>query len=87
MSEDDWNGWQEITERLGNKIQLVGDDIFVTNKNILQKGIDSIAANSILIKLNQIGTLTETLQTIDLAKKITIPALSHIDQARQRIQP
>ena len=69
MSEDDWNGWQEITERLGNKIQLVGDDIFVTNKNILQKGIDSIAANSILIKLNQIGTLTETLQTIDLAKK------------------
>ena len=69
MSEDDWNGWHEITERLGNKIQLVGDDIFVTNKNILQKGIDSIAANSILIKLNQIGTLTETLQTIDLAKK------------------
>ena len=69
MSEDDWNGWQEITERLGNKIQLVGDDIFVTNKNILQKGIDSSAANSILIKLNQIGTLTETLQTIDLAKK------------------
>ena len=69
MSEDDWNGWHEITERLGNKIQLVGDDIFVTNKNILQKGIDSSAANSILIKLNQIGTLTETLQTIDLAKK------------------
>ncbi len=69
MSENDWNGWSEITERLGNRIQLVGDDIFVTNKNILQKGIDSIAANSILIKLNQIGTLTETLQTIDLAKK------------------
>ena len=69
MSENDWNGWCEITERLGNKIQLVGDDIFVTNKVILQKGIDSMAANSILIKLNQIGTLTETLQTIDLAKK------------------
>ena len=69
MSENDWTGWREITERLGNKIQLVGDDIFVTNKNILQRGIDSIAANSILIKLNQIGTLTETLQTIDLAKK------------------
>ena len=85
MSENDWNGWSEITERLGNRIQLVGDDIFVTNKNILQKGIDSIAANSILIKLNQIGTLTETLQTIDLAKKITIPAFL-IDPARQKIQ-
>ena len=69
MSENDWDGWREITERLGNRVQLVGDDIFVTNKKILQKGIDLIAANSILIKLNQIGTLTETLQTIDLAKK------------------
>jgi enolase len=68
MSEDDWDGWKIITEELGDKIQLVGDDIFVTNKEILKKGIEQKIANSILIKLNQIGTLTETLDTIELAR-------------------
>ena len=58
-----------ITERLGNKIQIVGDDLFVTNKEYLQKGIDNKCGNAILIKVNQIGTITETLETIELAKK------------------
>ncbi len=69
LAEDDWDGWVKMTERLGGKIQLVGDDIFVTNMTRLSKGIEIGAANSILIKLNQIGTLTETLDTIELAKK------------------
>ena len=69
LAEDDWDGWVKMTERLGNKIQLVGDDLFVTNVTRLSKGIEIGAANSILIKLNQIGTLTETLDTIELAKK------------------
>ena len=68
MSEQDWDGWQKITAQLGKKIQLVGDDLFVTNVEFLQKGIDLQAANSILIKVNQIGTLTETLDAIELAK-------------------
>ncbi len=69
LDENDWGGWKILTERLGKKIQLVGDDIFVTNTEFLQKGIDSHVANSILIKVNQIGTLTETLDAIHLAKK------------------
>ncbi|NPV10593.1 MAG: phosphopyruvate hydratase [Ignavibacteria bacterium] len=69
MSELDWDGWKLLTDELGKKIQLVGDDIFVTNPEILAKGIEKGIANSILIKLNQIGTLTETLDTIELAKK------------------
>lgn len=69
LSEDDWLGWKELTLRLGKKIQLVGDDLFVTNPERLRRGIEEKIANSILIKLNQIGTLSETLQTIDLAKK------------------
>jgi enolase len=68
MAEDDWNGWKLMTEKMGNKIQLVGDDLFVTNPKLLQKGIDEKSANSILIKLNQIGSVTETLDTIELAK-------------------
>jgi len=68
-AEDDWAGWKKLTARLGDKIQLVGDDIFVTNVEFLRKGIAEQVANSILIKVNQIGTLTETLATIDLAKK------------------
>ncbi len=68
LNESDWEGWQEITKEIGQKVQLVGDDLFVTNKKILQKGIDKQVANSILIKLNQIGTLTETRETIKLAK-------------------
>lgn len=68
MAEDDWVGWSHLTNILGKKVQLVGDDLFVTNVNILQKGIDANIANAILIKLNQIGTLTETLQAIGLAQ-------------------
>jgi len=67
MAEDDWDGWKVITDRLGQRILLVGDDIFVTNPAILQKGIEKGIANSVLIKLNQIGTLTETLDTIEIA--------------------
>ena len=69
MSEDDLEGWENITKTLGSKIQLVGDDLFVTNVEKLQEGIDKNIANSILIKLNQIGTVTETIQAIDLAKE------------------
>ena len=69
LAEEDWEGWKILTEKLGNKIQLVGDDLFVTNPKRLKRGINRNIANSILIKLNQIGTLTETLETIKLAKK------------------
>jgi enolase len=69
MAENDWDGWKQLTERLGKRIQLVGDDLFVTNTRILQEGIDKGIANSILIKLNQIGTLTETLDAIETAKR------------------
>jgi enolase len=68
LAEEDWSGWRLLTARLGKKIQIVGDDIFVTNPKFLQKGIDMGAANAILIKVNQIGTLTETLETIRLAQ-------------------
>ena len=69
LAEDDWEGWQLLTDALGNKVQIVGDDIFVTNKKRLEKGISLGVANSILIKLNQIGTITETLETIQRAKE------------------
>ena len=69
LGESDWEGWRELTGKLGEKIQLVGDDIFVTNPDILAQGIDEGIANSILIKLNQIGTLTETLDTVEMAKQ------------------
>ncbi len=69
VDENDWEGFAEITEKLGNKIQLVGDDLFVTNKKYLQKGINEKAGNAILLKVNQIGTITETLETIKLAKQ------------------
>lgn len=68
VDENDWSGFAKITERLGNKIQLVGDDLFVTNKKCLQMGIDNHAGNAILLKVNQIGTITETLETIELAR-------------------
>ncbi len=68
MAEDDWDGWKLLTDRLGDRVQLIGDDIFVTNHQSLQRGIDTGVANSILIKLNQIGTLTETLETIAIAR-------------------
>ncbi len=67
LAEEDWEGWKLLTEKLGNKVQLVGDDIFVTNKKLLKKGIELGVANSILIKLNQIGTVSETMQTMRLA--------------------
>src|SRR5690606_11205030 len=68
MDEQDWEGWKLLTERLGQAVQLVGDDIFVTNTKILKEGINNHIANSILIKINQIGTLTETLNAIEMAK-------------------
>jgi enolase 1/2/3 len=77
-AENDWDGWKKLTKRLGDKIQLVGDDLFVTNVEFLKRGIAEHVANSILIKVNQIGTLTETLATIDLAKKNNYAAvISH----------
>jgi enolase len=69
LAEDDWDGWRILTKKLGKKIQLTGDDIFVTNPKILAEGIKQGIANSVLIKLNQIGTLTETLETVEMAKK------------------
>jgi enolase len=78
LAEDDWEGWRELTARLGKKVQLVGDDIFVTNRERLAKGIAEGVANSILIKLNQIGTLTETLAAIEMAKRAGYTAvISH----------
>ncbi|MDE7163862.1 MAG: phosphopyruvate hydratase [Clostridiales bacterium] len=69
LDEEDWDGWQKLTDSIGSRVQLVGDDLFVTNVKRLQKGIDRKCGNSVLVKLNQIGTLSETLETIDLAHK------------------
>jgi len=78
MAEDDWDGWALLTERLGGKVQLVGDDVFVTNPAILRRGIDAGVANSILIKVNQIGTLSETLAAVDMAHRAGYTAvMSH----------
>ncbi|MZR61926.1 phosphopyruvate hydratase [Alcanivorax sp. DP30] len=78
MDESDWDGWKILTEKLGNKVQLVGDDLFVTNTKILKRGIDEGVANSILIKFNQIGSLTETLEAIKMAKDAGFTAvISH----------
>jgi enolase len=75
MAENDWAGWKHLTERLGRKVQLVGDDLFVTNTKILKQGIDQGIANSILIKINQIGTLTETFAAIEMAKRFGYTAV------------
>ena len=75
MAENDWDGWKLLTEKIGNAVQLVGDDLFVTNTKILSKGIKQRVANSILIKVNQIGTLTETLEAIEMAKKAGYTAI------------
>jgi enolase len=78
LAEDDWEGWRELTARLGGRVQIVGDDLFVTNRERLARGIEEGVANSILIKLNQIGTLTETLSAIEMAKKAGYTAvISH----------
>ena len=69
MAEDDWEGWVALTAALGDRVQLVGDDLFVTNETILQRGIDAGVANAVLIKVNQIGTLTETLSTVSVARR------------------
>jgi len=69
VDENDWDGFSLMTKRLGDRIQIVGDDLFVTNKKCLQQGIDHHAGNAILLKVNQIGTISETLETIELAKK------------------
>ena len=75
MAEGDWDGWKLLTERLGQKVQIVGDDLFVTNTKILKEGIDKGIANSILIKINQIGTLTETFAAIEMAKRAGYTAI------------
>jgi enolase len=78
MAENDWDGWKLMTEKLGDKIQIVGDDLFVTNTRILEEGITKGIANSILVKVNQIGTLTETLEAIEMAKRAGYTAvISH----------
>ena len=76
VAEEDWEGWKLLTQRLGTKIQLVGDDLFVTNTERLKKGIDLGVANSILIKVNQIGTLTETLDAIQMANRAGYTAVT-----------
>ena len=78
MDENDWDGWKLLTERLGERVQLVGDDLFVTNTEILSRGIENVIGNSILIKVNQIGSLTETFEAIEMAKKAGYTAvISH----------
>ena len=78
MAEDDWDGWKALTEELGNKVQLVGDDLFVTNVTRLSDGIEKGIANSILVKVNQIGSLTETLAAVEMAHKASYTAvISH----------
>jgi enolase len=78
MDEEDWDGWKALTDRLGDRVQLVGDDLFVTNTERLHRGIDAGVANSILVKVNQIGTLTETLAAIAMAREAGYSAvMSH----------
>jgi len=87
LAEDDWDGWKLMTEKLGKKIQIVGDDLYVTNPKRLARGISEKASNSILIKLNQIGTLTETLDTIEMAKKAGFTAIVSHRSGRRKTAP
>jgi len=75
MDEGDWSGWQALTQEIGGSVQLVGDDLFVTNKRFLESGIAEGAANSILVKVNQIGTLSETLETVQMAHRAGYSAI------------
>jgi enolase len=75
MAEDDWDGWKQLTDKIGKSIQLVGDDLFVTNTKRLSRGIEQGIANSILIKVNQIGTITETYEAVEMAKKAGYTAI------------
>ncbi len=84
MAEDDWDGWEALTEAIGDRVQLVGDDLFVTNARRLQQGIERGVANSVLIKVNQIGTLTETLDTVDLATRSSLHVGDEPPQRRDR---
>ncbi|MCS5611529.1 MAG: phosphopyruvate hydratase, partial [Candidatus Poribacteria bacterium] len=78
MAEDDWDGWKMLTDAIGDRVQLVGDDLFVTNTNRLKQGIERKVGNAILVKVNQIGSLTETLEAIELAKRFNYTAvISH----------
>ena len=86
-AEDDWKHWKMLTDKLGDKIQLVGDDLFVTNVKFLQKGIDTGTANSILVKVNQIGSLTETLDAVELAQETATPPSSGIAPAKPKTRP
>jgi enolase len=75
MAEDDWDGWVELTKRIGDRVQIVGDDLYVTNTERLKKGIELKASNSILIKVNQIGSLTEAMEAIEMAKRAGMTAV------------
>jgi enolase len=85
--ESDWATWKKLTDKIGDKVQLVGDDLFVTNVKFLQKGIDTGTANSILVKVNQIGSLTETLDAVQLAQFNGYTAVSRIAPAKPRTRP
>ncbi len=84
LAEDDWDTWRLLTERLGDRVQLVGDDIFVTSLERLRRGIDGGVANAILVKVNQIGTLTESLDVIELAQRAATASSSRTARARPR---
>jgi enolase len=75
LGEDDWEGWRELTERLGSKIQLVGDDLFTTNPTRLQRGIDTGVANAVLVKMNQIGTISQTLEVLEITRQAGFAAV------------
>ncbi len=85
LDEDDWDGWKALTDAIGDKVQLVGDDLFVTNPARLADGIEKSVANSILVKVNQIGTLTETLEAVEMAHKASYTAvMSHRSGGNRR---
>ena len=86
-AESDWATWKKLTDKIGDKVQLVGDDIFVTNVKFLQKGIETGTANSILVKVNQIGSLTETFDVVQLAQFTATPPSFRIVPAKPRIRP